>query len=566
MSAIEETKEIGVAKAAPKPPAASTAADASGAPTMNERLVTLGVGVGATALVVLLKRYVSGEVVGLEVAGLLVLAAVVAFFGHRRVLDLLSSVRFGVVMLVLLVVACMVGMLIMQLNVEGFDKYYADLTPAQKMLYGGLGFFDIYHVWYFNALLLILSLNIILASIDRFPKAWTFISRPKLDASARWLRGQEQHADVVFRGETRASATERVVAAFKAARLKTKVTEKGGRAFVFGERGAWNRLGAYAVHVALLTIFTGGFLTSQFGYNGQMWLAPGESADTHREIVYELGEENLKLSERTLNLPFVVYCTDIQQKLIKRDGPITADNTLDWLTYVQIKDKATGALVKEGVVHMNKPLDHEGYRFFQASFQGLGHARHVTLRLTPEAGGAPEDVTIKRGGAATLANGATVEYTDFFPDFVLQGGRPATKSGDYNNPAAILRITQPNAEPKRAYAFFSAEAAAAPMLKQAVGGYTYKLIDFEKSPSAHMLAVQNDIGSTVVYIGFALLALTLSAVFFFSHERVWAQVEEREGGEVEVVLGGNTNRNRLGFEDRFKRLRDSLGARAAEVK
>jgi cytochrome c biogenesis protein len=105
------------------------------------------------------------------------------------------------------------------------------------------------------------------------------------------------------------------------------------------------------------------------------------------------------------------------------------------------------------------------------------------------------------------------------------------------------------------------------MLKQPVGGYTYKLVDFEKSPAAHMLAVQNDIGSTVVYIGFALLALTLSAVFFFSHERVWAQVEERgEGGEVEVVLGGNTNRNRLGFEDRFKRLRDTLGASAVEVK
>lgn len=562
MSAIEETKEIGVAQATPKPSTPSQ----SDTPTTQERLVTLGLGVGVTAAVVLLRRYVSGEVAGLEVAGLLVLAATVAFFGHRRVLDLLSSVRFGVLTLVVLVVACMIGMIIMQQNVEGFDKYYADLTPAQKMLYGGLGFFDIYHVWYFNALLLILSLNIILASIDRFPKAWTFISRPKLDASARWLRGQEQHADLVFRGEGRAAVSERVAEAFRAARLRAKVTEKGGRTFVFGERGAWNRLGAYAVHVALLTIFTGGFLTSQFGYNGQMWLVPGESADTHTEVVYELGEENLKASERTLQLPFVVNCTDIQQKLIKRDGPISADNTLDWLTYVEIKDKATGALLKEGVVHMNKPLDYSGYRFFQASFQGLGHARHVTLRLTPDGGGATQDVTIKRGGAATLADGTKVEYADFFPDFVLQGGRPATKSGDYNNPAAILRVTQPGAEPKRAYAFFSAEAAAAPMLKQPVGGYTYKLIDFEKSPSAHMLAVQNDIGSTVVYVGFALLALTLASVFFFSHERVWAQVEERGGGEVEVTLGGNTNRNRLGFEDRFKRLRDALGARAVEVK
>src|SRR3954469_15548732 len=83
-----------------------------------------------------------------------------------RALDLLSSVRFGVVLLVLLAAACVVGMLVVQVNVDGFDKYYAALTPSQRLLYGTLGFFDIYHTWYFNAMLLVLSLNIILSSID----------------------------------------------------------------------------------------------------------------------------------------------------------------------------------------------------------------------------------------------------------------------------------------------------------------------------------------------------------------------------------------------------------------
>src|SRR5919205_2095240 len=113
-----------------------------------------------------------------------------------RALNLLSSVRFGVTLLVMLAVASMIGMLIVQQNVEGFDKYFANLTPAQKFLYGKLGFFDIYHAWYFNALLLVLSLNIVLASIDRFPGAWAYISRKKLDASAHWLRGQPQNAGV----------------------------------------------------------------------------------------------------------------------------------------------------------------------------------------------------------------------------------------------------------------------------------------------------------------------------------------------------------------------------------
>src|SRR3982751_869578 len=76
--------------------------------------------------------------------------------GITKLLNLLSSVRFGVVLLVLLVIASMIGMLIQQQSVENFNLYYAELTPSQQLLWGKLGWFDIYHVWYFNALLLVL--------------------------------------------------------------------------------------------------------------------------------------------------------------------------------------------------------------------------------------------------------------------------------------------------------------------------------------------------------------------------------------------------------------------------
>src|SRR5947199_1793732 len=172
--------------------------------------------------------------------------------GITKLLNLLSSVRFGVVLLILLVIAAMIGMLIQQQSVEGFERYYAQLTPSKQLLYGALGWFDIYHIWYFNALLLVLSLNIVLASIDHFPKSWTFISRPKLDASANWLKGQEQHAVLKLEGENRQSVAERVQEACRSVGFKTKITEKGEKVFVFAQKSVWNRLGAYAVHVALL--------------------------------------------------------------------------------------------------------------------------------------------------------------------------------------------------------------------------------------------------------------------------------------------------------------------------
>jgi len=478
-----------------------------------------------------------------------------------RTLNLLSSVRFGVTLLVLLVVACMIGMLIMQQNVEGFDKYYAQLTPSQKLLYGSLGFFDIYHAWYFNLLLLILSLNIVLASIDRFPKAWTYISRRKLDASAKWLTGQEQHATLRLPGESASAVADNVAGAFRAVGLKPTVTEKNGRTFVFGERGAWNRLGAYAVHVALLTIFTGGFLTAQFGRNGNMRLTPGQTSSEMSEVAFNLDQP----SEMPMALPFEVTCTDIQQKLIERDGPITANNTLDWLTRIKIKDPEYGET--EALVHMNRPFDYRGYRFFQASFIAIGMARNVKLHLTPQSGEGVQEVTIPRDGSTMLPDGTKIRFAGFYPDFKFgNGGRPApAESADYSNPAALLEVTPAGGgQSITAYAFARELPSGIPV-GEAKAGYKFRLIDFERAPYAHVLSIQNDPGATIVYVGFALLALTLSAVFFFSHQRVWAAIEG-QGKKYDVVIGGNTNRNKLGFEDRFRRITKALGAEPHEAK
>src|SRR5688572_2514688 len=194
-----------------------------------------------------------------------------------RVLRLACSVRLGVTLLCLLGLACLVGMLIMQQNVDGFENYYAALTPAQRLLYGRLGFFNIYHVWYFNALLCLVSLNIILASIDRFPKTFKFISKPQVVVPLRWLAEQRQSASFESSEphDTLLGETREVLKKFGWKKIRT--AEKGGRTYLLAESGVWNRFGAYAVHVGLLTIFLGGFLTAQLGTTGNLPLAPGES-------------------------------------------------------------------------------------------------------------------------------------------------------------------------------------------------------------------------------------------------------------------------------------------------
>ena len=111
-------------------------------------------------------------------------------------LRLACSVRLGVTLLCLLGLACLIGMLIMQQSVDGFENYYAALTPAQRLLYGKLGLFNIYHAWYFNALICLVSISIILASIDRFPKTWKYVSKPQVTVPLRWLEQQKLSSNI----------------------------------------------------------------------------------------------------------------------------------------------------------------------------------------------------------------------------------------------------------------------------------------------------------------------------------------------------------------------------------
>jgi cytochrome c biogenesis protein len=474
-----------------------------------------------------------------------------------RLMNLLSSVRFGVALLVLLAIACMVGMVIMQQSVQGFDKYYAELTPAQKMVYGGLGFFDIYHTWYFNVLLLTLSLNIVLSSIDHLPKAWKFISQKKLDATRAYVLNQELNNTINVEGESREAVVERIRAACRQVGWRVRVAGKEGRAIVFAERGAWNRLGAYAVHVALLVIFLGFFLTAQYGRTGQMALAPGMNSNEMTGLAFRLDQ----VSETTMRLPFTVTCTDVQQKLINKDGSLSPMNTIDWLTRIKIEDE-TGA--HEALVHLNAPLDYRGYRFFQSSFNSTGNARSVTLELKPQQGGEATEVTIPRGGSTKLADGTEIEFQNFFSDFTLQGAQADTASDEYNNPAAQIQVRTPAGQSKTVYAFSEDLPDNAPV-GAPFAGYKFHLANFEKAATAHILSIQHDPGRIPFYTGSAILALTLFGVFFFSHQRVWAIVEETEAGNFEVVMGGDTNRSKLNFEDRFKRMTSSITEQTDKV-
>ena len=214
---------------------------------------------------------------------------------------------------------------------------------------------------------------------------------------------------------------------------------------------------------------------------------------------------------------------------------------------------------------MNRPFDYRGYRFFQASFAAVGRARNITVKVTPADGGEAQDVVIPRNGETALADGTKLKFAEFRGDFKIGKEDLNEDTSSYPNPGAILQVSAPDGKTQTAYAF-GPQMSDLPVAKNPVAGYTYKLADFEKVSEQHILSVQRDPGSNVVYVGFAMLFLTLVAVFFFSHQRIWTVVEEVAPDEFQILLGGNANRNQNGFSEKFQAFIANLREPQKEVK
>ena len=128
-----------------------------------------------------------------------------------------------------------------------------------------------------------------------------------------------------------------------------------------------------------------------------------------------------------------------------------------------------------------------------------------------------------------------------------------TRSAEYENPVAVLSVTPPNGETEKVFAFANKLPDNAP-INAPKAGYRWRLQSFEKSPIAHVLSIKYDPFNAAFiawYIGGFGLIGALCFVFFISHRRIWAVIDKENN---EIVLGGNTNRNQLGFEDKFNKI------------
>ncbi|UCD78055.1 MAG: cytochrome c biogenesis protein ResB, partial [Desulfobacterales bacterium] len=277
-----------------------------------------------------------------------------------KIWDLFASVKLTIVLLLSLAVTSIIGTLIPQ-N-EDPQAYFQAFGGVLYRLFSLLDLFDMYHSWWFQLLILMLTANIIICSIDRMSanRRILFVRHPNFNLSRfRNLKRKE-----IVSEHRSPQQLKEIYQAFIARRFRHSRLESTENGFaIFGEKGHWTRFGVYTVHLSVVILLIGGLIGSIFGFDGFVNIAEGESVQ----------RVQLRNNSQTVMLDFAVRCDDFDVSFYKTGAPKEFRSSLTILE--------AGRPVRQQDIIVNDPLRYKGISFYQSSYGSLP-SNQVILSLT----------------------------------------------------------------------------------------------------------------------------------------------------------------------------------------
>jgi cytochrome c biogenesis protein len=453
---------------------------------------------------------------------------------RRQLWQALGSVRTGIILLILSGLAVLAGTLILQRPITEPAKLHEAYSPQVLRWLDALRLTDVFHSGWFVFLLSLLSANIIVASLDRFPMAWRYFSHPARQAEPHFFTSLALKAPIPLR--TPETDLDKVELAFRHAGWKPQlVTDERGRKSLFAERFRIARMAPFVVHASLLLILAGGIIDGVWGYKGFISLGPNESTDQ-----MELPDGTHKA------MPFAIRCEAAGQENYADGTPKR------WWSRLTVVDK--GREVQRKEIAVNDPLTWHGLRFYQSSYGSTGEVGSIKLLAASK-----KDPSQKRefwlplDQPAQVDEATTIRIARFIPDFVVVDNHIETRSNQLNNPAVQISVESKQAAESKIWLF--------PKFPEFAHGnntgYDFRVADLRMGYFTG-LQVSHQPGQWAVWAGVILMGVALALVFYFVHLRLWALPVDDGQGRVVLWVGASASKNREDFEQRFRKLVEAI--------
>jgi len=435
--------------------------------------------------------------------------------------DFFRSLKLTISLLILLAVLSIIGTLIKQNapSMEYIQRYGVSLYNVLDFF----NLFDMFHSWWFSAILLLLVFNLIACSLHRFPSVWRQISR-KTDSKE--LKDSMLKALPYVERIRPEGKEEEFQARMKKWFKKAQRVESESFFTLYGEKGRFSRLGVYLTHLSVLIILIGGLAGSIYGYRGFVNILEGETVD------------HIYSREKDQDIPkpigFSIRCDDFN--ISYYDLPGTEKHVKEYSSNLSVLENGKEVLKK--TIKVNHPLHYRGLSFYQSSY---GSIRHITLGIQEKGKG--EKIILKASEGEDIpipGSNAFIRVLKYVPQIHNLGE------------GVQMILLRPNQAPQPFWVLKN-ESRSKPGREN--DGVLFTLEEVAQRDYTG-LQVTKDPGVWIVWVGCGLMVLGLIISFFFSHQKVWVRFSKKPGGEI--VLAGATNKNRVGFEKKFKQLAEEV--------
>ena len=458
------------------------------------------------------------------------------------------SVKLTVVLLLSIAGTSILGTIVPQ-N-EDPAAYLRAYGEFVYRLFDVLGIFDMYHSWWFQFLLLLLTINIVVCSIDRISATWkiVFVKNPSFNLSRFRNLSQKETFAENHPPNTLEKIYKPIVSKYFG---YTKVEQTGRGLCIFAEKWRWTRLGVYTVHLSVILLLLGGLMGLHFGFEGFVNIPEGEKVDSIQ--IRNTGEIH--------HLGFEIQCEDFNVSFYNNGAP------KEYRSRLTIIEKDKPVYQKDIIV--NDPLRYKGVNIFQSSYgkmpsnstfkkktPAMDPSGEITLNFANRKSGASYRIKTVLGKPVDLPEGfgkfVIVEYikgAEFRGQNIGEAYKGILTPADGNPLDVLLPLHFPNFDRMRKGA-----------LVISVADQKTEAFDFdERSDQQYYtgLQVTKDPGVWLVYAGFIMMIIGCYITFFMSHQRVCVEIIKGKA-KTRVVVTGTANKNKMGMQQRVKKLSDKL--------
>ncbi len=448
---------------------------------------------------------------------------VIAAGPFSKIWNFFSSVKLTIVLLLSLAATSIIGTLIPQ-N-EDPAAYFKAFGEYLYRLFNILGLFDMYHSWWFQLLLVLLTINIIVCSIDRMSanRRILFVRKPSFKLSRfRNIKRKEMFENNRSPEQLKEIYQKLMTHHFRYSRTET--TDQG--LAIYGEKGRWTRFGVYTVHFSVILLLIGGLIGSIFGFDGFVNIAEGESVQRIQ----------LRNSTRTVPLDFAIRCEDFNVSFYDTGAPKEFRSSLTIL-------KQGRPVFKKDII-VNDPLRYNGINIYQSSY-GTIPSSDVVLSFTSKKTG---KVYTQKAGV-----GQPVVIPEKLGTLVIKSLVRSFKfKGHEIGETLIGTLTPPDGGPVE----ITLPLRFPSFDKMRKGNVLIAVV--ENVPRFYTgLQVNKDPGVWIVYCGFVLMIIGCYITFFMSHQQVCVELV-RTAKKTKITVAGTANKNKSGMQASVTGFADKL--------